>query len=81
VSLPKFVELVSSANTDAAVVDDDLHHAFTVLVRTDNNDLITPAELAHILRAGVSKRPPPSRNALRFLLLCNAIYACVVVLL
>ena len=51
--------LMESASTDAAAVEKDLHYAFMVF-DADDNGLISPAELARLLR-GLG-RPPPSRS-------------------
>jgi hypothetical protein len=65
-SLPEFAMLMSSTNADATAVDDAMCHAFMVL-DADSNDLITPTELAHILRlrleigvsTGIEAQTPP----------------------
>ncbi|RLN29365.1 putative calcium-binding protein CML10 [Panicum miliaceum] len=49
ISLPEFAALVRSADADADTVEEDLRHAFMVF-DADGNGLITPAELARVLR-------------------------------
>ena len=41
---------MESASTDAAAVEKDLHYAFMVFDADDNGLVITPAELARLLR-------------------------------
>ena len=49
INLPVFAALMESASA-AAAVEDDVDHAFMVFY-TDDNDLITLAELACVLRS------------------------------
>ncbi|PWZ11911.1 putative calcium-binding protein CML15 [Zea mays] len=49
ISLPEFAALMDSASGDADAVEEDLRHAFSVF-DADGNGLITPAELARVLR-------------------------------
>jgi len=49
ISLPEFAALMESASADADAVEEDLRYAFSVF-DADGNGLITPAELARVLR-------------------------------